>query len=71
MAKHKPIIDKEKCKDCGLCIYYCPKKCLSKSKSFNKFGYNPAELMTVEKCNSCGTCYIVCPDCAITIEQGE
>lgn len=66
--KNSPvIIDREKCKGCELCIYYCPRKCLGKSEEINNMGYAPAVLNKPEECNSCGICYIMCPEYIITV----
>jgi 2-oxoglutarate ferredoxin oxidoreductase subunit delta len=64
-------IDKERCKSCEYCVYYCPKKVLSiDKKEFTKTGYNPVQLIEseVKKCNLCGTCYTVCPDYVFEIK---
>ncbi|MFH0807892.1 MAG: 4Fe-4S binding protein [Elusimicrobiota bacterium] len=64
----KITIDADRCKGCGLCIIYCTKKVLAKSKTLNKIGYNSITVENPDKCNSCGTCYITCPDYAIEIK---
>ena len=61
-------VDTELCKGCGLCVMYCPRKCLNLSTKFNSAGHHPVELVNEEACSSCGNCYIMCPDYAITIE---
>lgn len=61
------IINKEKCKSCGLCIHYCKQECLKLSEEFNSSGYHPAIFVNEDKCNSCGFCYLICPDVAIEI----
>ena len=63
-------IDKERCKGCELCVFYCPQKCLKLSEVLNMSGYSPAELINEESCNSCGMCYIMCPDYTIEIIKG-
>ncbi|MDR3281799.1 MAG: 4Fe-4S binding protein [Endomicrobium sp.] len=60
-------INSEKCKECGFCIEFCPKGCLSFSKHFNKSGYHWAILEKIDVCTGCGFCYIVCPDVCIEI----
>lgn len=57
----KVKINRERCKECGLCIYHCPKKAISKSVNFNTNGYYPVEIND-EICIACGICYITCPD---------
>jgi len=62
------IIDTEKCKSCELCIHFCAKKALGKSKKTNSFGFFPIEEVTLGVCNACGTCYLMCPDYAVKIK---
>jgi 2-oxoglutarate ferredoxin oxidoreductase subunit delta len=63
------IIDSEKCKSCGLCIEFCRKKALGKTKKVNTYGFYPVDEITLGVCNACGTCYLVCPDYAIKIRK--
>ena len=58
-------INFEKCKECGYCIHWCPKKVLSKGTKPNKSSYFPP--VVGEGCIACGTCARVCPDAAITV----
>jgi len=56
-AKPRP----ERCKECGLCLFHCPKQALSFSQAANQRGcHYPA--VAEEKCIGCGFCYITCPD---------
>ena len=34
------IVDKERCKGCGICVINCPTKTLSLSREVNGKGYN-------------------------------
>ncbi|MBC7328121.1 ferredoxin family protein [bacterium] len=63
----KIVIDQERCKGCGLCIEFCPKKIIVWSKSFNQRGVHPAEFTDEEKCIGCAFCAIMCPDAAIEV----
>lgn len=55
-------IHSERCKGCGYCIQFCPKKVLGfDSGVINAKGYSPAALVA-EGCIHCGTCYLMCPD---------
>ena len=57
----KVEINRARCKECGLCIHNCPKKCISKSTELNDAGYYPVQIDD-EACIGCGICYTVCPD---------
>jgi len=64
----KIYIDKEVCKGCGLCLYFCPKGIFEISRQRNKKGYNFVEAKYPEKCILCKNCEINCPDLAIYVE---
>lgn len=64
-------IDTERCKGCGLCVYFCPKKVLEISDELNKKGYYPVRQARPEVCVYCGTCFLMCPDVAIAITGDE
>lgn len=57
----KVEVNRPRCKECGLCIHYCPKKAISKSGELNAGGYYPVQIDD-ELCIACGICYTVCPD---------
>ncbi len=61
------LVEDDRCKSCGLCVAYCPQKCLKIGKTINAGGYKIPEYTDAEKCTSCGICYLVCPECAITV----
>ncbi|MFC1813825.1 ferredoxin family protein [Thermodesulfobacteriota bacterium] len=70
--KYKHIIDKERCKGCGLCVIVCPKTVLELSEEVNAMGYFPAHQARPEDCVHCTTCCLICPDVAISIfKQAE
>lgn len=53
------------CKQCGICIYACPKKV---------FAGEPGEFPQVsgpEKCVQCLLCFYRCPDFAVEVEVDE
>ena len=54
----KVEINRARCKECGLCIHNCPKKCISKSDELNAAGYYPVQIDD----EACSGCYTVCPD---------
>ena len=67
MKKRVLRIEKEFCKECGLCINICPDKALDFSDKFNAKGYHPIHWKG--NCRLCGLCYQVCPDCVIEIVE--
>ena len=56
-----------RCKSCGICVEFCPKKCLKITEKINEKGHKIAGLADPQNCISCGICYMVCPDVAITV----
>ncbi|MCL1827039.1 MAG: 4Fe-4S binding protein [Candidatus Cloacimonetes bacterium] len=50
----------EWCKRCGICIAFCPTKCLGKKPDGTPIVEFP------EKCIHCETCDRLCPDFAVT-----
>ena len=58
------------CKDCGLCIAFCPKNVLEMSDKLAKKGVNPPEIINPEDCTLCKKCMMYCPDLAIMV-RGE
>lgn len=51
------------CKKCGICVSFCPKKCLAVGDR----GY--PELADAEACSRCRLCEMMCPDFAITVAE--
>ena len=66
---YRHVIDRERCKGCGLCVTVCPKNVLEMSKEGNTKGYFPAYQARPEDCIHCTACCIMCPDVAITITE--
>jgi 2-oxoacid:acceptor oxidoreductase delta subunit (pyruvate/2-ketoisovalerate family) len=54
----KPILDKEKCKDCDNCIMFCPEGVIDKDHDIN-----------YDYCKGCGICAEECPVDAIKMER--
>jgi len=67
----KVYVDKELCKNCGICMHACPKGVFGTSEAVNKKGYNYAVARNEEACTGCRLCEKTCPDFAIYVEKGE
>lgn len=62
----KIIIDKDKCKTCGICVSVCPKKLIEIGNDTNSSGNKFAVFKDGENaCLGCAMCAISCPDMAI------
>jgi 2-oxoglutarate ferredoxin oxidoreductase subunit delta len=66
---YKHLIDKDRCKGCGLCVIVCPKNVLEISNKLNAKGYFPAYQARPGDCIRCAICCTMCPDVAITISE--
>lgn len=55
----------ERCKGCGFCVEYCPRKILVLSHSFNRKGYHPPAVGKPGACLNCTLCEMLCPEFAI------
>lgn len=58
----KPIIDEEKCTNCGTCVEVCPVEVFKK-------GEKVAIVEKPEECIGCRACEAQCPESAITVED--
>ena len=61
----KVHIVSDRCKGCGYCIKYCPRKVLEVSNELNVKGYHFPQVKDEEACLNCGLCEIICPEFAI------
>lgn len=61
------VVDKERCKGCGVCVANCPTEAIALSKEVNGKGYNFLSFEHPEKCIGCANCATVCPDAVITV----
>ena len=60
----KPVMIKEKCVECGICLTYCPVN----SIEFKSDKY----IINYDFCKGCGICSNECPKTAIDmIEEGD
>ena len=48
----KVLVKPERCKECGLCDAFCPKKAISHADHTNLAGYHPV-VIDDEKCIGC------------------
>ena len=65
--KGKIVVDKERCKGCGVCVASCPCNVLALSVEVNGKGYPFAEMVASDACTGCASCGIICPDSCITV----
>ena len=61
----------ERCKECKLCVHFCPREVLEISSARNSRGFHFPQMSKPEKCNGCGICAIMCPDVAIEIYEEQ
>lgn len=58
----------ERCKGCGFCIEFCPRRILTLSDKTNSKGYRLPFISRDLHCPDCGLCMLLCPDFAIYVE---
>ncbi|MBI5700534.1 4Fe-4S binding protein [Candidatus Saganbacteria bacterium] len=58
-------VNRSFCKNCGICIPFCPTGVYTQDELGGPVITNP------EKCNNCNLCVIRCPDFAIEIKPKE
>jgi len=61
----------ERCKGCGFCVEFCPRKILFMSPRTNTKGYRLPEITDDSHCLNCGLCMLLCPDFAIYVEEAD
>lgn len=61
----RPVVDKEKCNDCGICWLYCPDGAITVEEG-KKFAID------YYYCKGCGICAKTCPrKCISMVEEEE
>jgi 2-oxoglutarate ferredoxin oxidoreductase subunit delta len=65
------VILQEQCKECGLCVEFCPKKVLCFTDVYNRKGYHPVTACDIDACVNCEFCERICPDMAIFLANRE
>ena len=60
-------IDQELCKECEICISFCPKDVISLSDKLNASGYLPVVFNDSGECTGCAICAVVCPEVAVEV----
>jgi 2-oxoglutarate ferredoxin oxidoreductase subunit delta len=56
-----PVISQTRCKACGICVRFCPRKALQAGAGDLPYLASP------EECNACRECERLCPDFAIEL----
>jgi len=69
VPKGELVIMPERCKGCGICIEFCPKKVLVFSKEYNPKGYYFPLAANPQECSACNMCSLLCPDFAIYLNK--
>ena len=67
----KPVgevhVIENRCKGCGFCVEYCPRKVLELSHDFNEKGYHFPVAARPQDCVDCKLCQNICPEFAIFV----
>jgi 2-oxoglutarate ferredoxin oxidoreductase subunit delta len=63
-------INRELCKGCEICVFFCPKKVITLSDELNAAGYQASAFNDSGECTGCANCAVVCPEVAIEVYRG-
>jgi len=58
----RPVVDQEKCRECGFCWLYCPDSAISRKDAIT---------INYTYCKGCGICAVECKFDAITMNPEE
>lgn len=56
-------VNRKLCKECGICIAFCPKQVFAPDR------LGGPEIVRPELCIACGLCVLRCPDFAAEMEE--
>jgi 2-oxoglutarate ferredoxin oxidoreductase subunit delta len=62
-------VNKELCKECKICIEFCPVKIIMIGMEVNRYGYHYVRVTDQSKCIACMLCERYCPEFAITVNK--
>jgi 2-oxoacid:acceptor oxidoreductase, delta subunit, pyruvate/2-ketoisovalerate family len=57
---YRPVVDRDACNTCGLCLLYCPEGAIGEDQEID-----------MRYCKGCGICANECPKKAITMKREE
>jgi len=63
--RNTPDFTRARCKQCGICVHFCPKGALKLDAMGNPVLTDPA------LCNGCRLCEYLCPDVGVKVGPGD